>query len=81
MASFTAAIELGRTGREGLALGSFFAILAAATLARIAAVATELHKQPEIAPILNWTPLVLWLGAGLLFAWLAVTSRRTVATA
>lgn len=81
MASFTAAIEIGRTGREGLALGTFFAVLAVATLARIAVVATELHKQPEIAPILSWTPLVLWLGAGLLFALLAVASRRTAATA
>jgi hypothetical protein len=81
MASFTAAIELGRTGREGLALGALFAILAAATLGRIAVVATEMHKQPEIAPFLDWTPLVLWLGAGLLFAWLAVASRRTAATA
>jgi MFS family permease len=80
MASFTAAIELGRTGREGLALGALFAVLAAATLARIAAVATELHKQAELVPVLTWTPLVLWLGAGLLFARLAVASRRTAAT-
>jgi len=79
MASFTAAIEFGRTGREGLALGTFFAILAAATLARIAAVATELHRQPEIAPVLGWTPLVLWLAAGLLFAALAATNRPRLA--
>lgn len=77
MASFTAAIEFGRSGREGLALGAFFAILAAATLARIAAVATELHKQPEIAPVLGWTPLVLWLAAGVLFAALAHAGRQS----
>src|SRR5262245_63276549 len=71
MASFTAAIEIGRTGREGLALGTFFAILAAATLARIAVVATELNKQAEVGPALAWAPLVLWVAAGVLFAALA----------
>jgi hypothetical protein len=71
MASFTAAIELGRTGREGLALGALFAILAAATLGRIAVVATEMHKQPGIGPLLSWAPLALWLAAGVLFAVLA----------
>ena len=71
MASFTAAIELGRTGREGLALGTFFAILAAATLGRIAVVATELHKLPGIALLLDWTPLALWLAAGLIVTALA----------
>jgi hypothetical protein len=78
MASFTAAIELGRTGREGLALGALFAVLAAATLARIAAVATELPRQAEIASVLTWTPLVLWLAAGTLFAGLATRRRLTV---
>jgi hypothetical protein len=76
MASFTAAIELGRTGREGLALGALFAILAAATLGRIAVVATELHKQPEIGPVLGWAPLALWLAAAVLFAALASAQAR-----
>jgi MFS family permease len=75
MASFSAAIELGRTGREGLALGMLFAVLALATLARIATVAAELHKHPALAPALGWTPLVLWLAAGLLFAVLAHAER------
>ena len=71
VASFTGAVQIGRTGREGLALGTLFAILALATLARIAAVAVELNKDPAIAPVLSGSPLVLWLVAGVLFAVLA----------
>ena len=52
MASFSAALEFGRTGREGLVLGLLFAALAAATLARIAAVIAELPRHPALAPAL-----------------------------
>lgn len=71
MASFSAALEFGRTGREGLALGLLFAALAGATLVRIAVVLAELPRHPGLAPALAWTPFVLWLAAGLLFAALA----------
>ena len=71
MASFTAALEYGRTGREGLALGLLFAVLAAAALGRIAVVALEINKVQGIAPALEWTPFVLWVAAGLLFIALA----------
>lgn len=71
MASFSAAVEVGRTGREGLALGLLFAALAAATLARILAVATGINKTPGLAPYLEWAPVVLWFAGGLLFIALA----------
>jgi len=71
MAAFSAALEIGRTGREGLVLGLLFATLAGATLARIAAVITELNRQPALAPALDAAPFVLWFAAGLLFCFLA----------
>jgi len=76
MASFSAALEFGRTGREGLVLGMLFAALAGATLARIAAVLAELPRREGLAPALAWAPFVLWFAAGLLFAALASTARR-----
>lgn len=79
MATFSAALEFGRTGREGLALGLLFAALALATIARMAAVAAELNKMPGLAPSLEWAPFVLWFAGGLLFVALAkITNRRTV---
>ena len=80
MASFSAALELGRTGREGFVLGLLFAALAAATLARIAAVIAELNRQPGLAPALEWSPFVLWLAAGLLFATLAMRAGQGALT-
>jgi len=74
MAGFSAAVEYGRTGREGLALGLLFAALAAATLARILAVATEINKMPGLVPVLEWAPAVLWFAGGLLFVALARSS-------
>ena len=74
MASFTAALEYGRTGREGLALGLLFAVLAAAALGRIAAVALEINKIQGLTPALEWSPFVFWFAAGLLFIALARTS-------
>lgn len=71
MAAFAAALEYGRTGREGLVLGLLFAALAAAALGRIAAVVLEINKIPGIAPAFEWTPFVLWFVAGLLFVALA----------
>ncbi len=71
MASFSAAIEYGRTGREGLALGVLFAALAAAALARIAVVAVEVNRMPGFMPYMEWAPFVLWFAGGLLFVALA----------
>jgi hypothetical protein len=69
MAGFTAVLGFGRTGREGYALGLLFAALAAATLARLAAVAGGLNQQSALAPALAYGPFVLWCaGAALLAA-------------
>jgi MFS family permease len=76
MASFSAALEFGRAGREGLVLGLLFAALAGATLARIGAVIAELGRSPAVTPALDWTPFVLWLAAGLLFAALSPGAAR-----
>jgi hypothetical protein len=60
MAGFSAAVEFGRTGREGWALGLLFAALAAATLARMAVVAAGMHPSDEFAAQLALAPVVLW---------------------
>jgi len=69
MAIFSAAIEHGRSGREGLALGMVFAALAVATLARIAVVVADMDKA--LAAYLEWAPIVLWCAGGLVFIALA----------
>jgi MFS family permease len=79
MACFTAALEFGRTGREGLALGILFAALAGATLARIAATLAEWGRRPGVAELMEWAPLALWMTAALAFGALARTDRRRVA--
>ena len=79
MASFSAALEYGRSGREGLALGLLFAALAGAALARIAAVAAQINKVSGLASDLEWAPFVLWFAGGVLFAALAFISARRAA--
>jgi hypothetical protein len=79
MAIYTSAEELGRSGREGLALGTMFAMLALATIARIAVVLAGLPRSPALAPALVWVPVGLWLaGAGVMsvLAWRAARARR-----
>jgi len=71
-AMFTSAADLGRAGREGLALGTMFAMLALATMGRIAAVVAGVPKDPTLAPVLAWAPVVLWaMGGGVVggLAW------------
>jgi thiamine transporter ThiT len=60
LAVLTAAIDLGRTGLEGRMAGLFFGLLALATRARIAAVATQLPKSAAVAPLLADLPWLLW---------------------
>jgi hypothetical protein len=76
MAAFSAAIAFGRTGREGTALGLLFGMLAFATLARIGAVAAQLHKAPEYTVLLTWAPVALWAAGATMFAILAMTRAR-----
>ncbi len=79
MASFSAALEFGRTGREGLALGLLFGMLATATLSRMALMAGGLQRLPDFAPVLSWAPIVLWFVGGALFTALAAQPRRAAA--
>ena len=79
MCGFTAATAAGRTGREGLALGLLFAVLAVATLSRIGTVVSGLSKDPNYAQIFAWAPAVCWLLGALLVATLAVRQPRTQA--
>lgn len=77
VAIFSSAAELGRSGREGLALGTMFAMLALATIVRIGAVLAGLPKNAALAPLLAWLPVALWLAGG---AVVAVLARRAPGT-
>jgi hypothetical protein len=79
MACFAAALDYGRTGREGLVLGLLFAALAAATLTRIAVVVMEFNKSPALAGWLDWAPVAMWSAGAVLFAVLARSARPRAA--
>ena len=66
VAAYTAAVAMGRTGREGRFLGTLFAVLAAAVALRIAAVATDAAHEPSVSALLPWLPEAAWLAAALL---------------
>jgi len=66
VAAYTAAVALGRTGREGRFLGTLFAVLAAAVGLRIAAVATGAEREAAFSALLPWLPEAAWLAAALL---------------
>jgi MFS family permease len=72
VAAYTAAVALGRTGREGRFLGTLFAVLAAAVALRIAAVTTGAECEPSFSALLPWLPEAAWLAAALLL----LTARR-----
>jgi MFS family permease len=78
MCGFTAAVAAGRSGREGLALGLLFSVLAAATLARIAATAAGLPKLPGYAEFFVQAPVALWLAGAIWLFILALRTRRAV---
>lgn len=80
MSAVAAALGIGHTGREGRITGALFALLALATMARIAIVATGVGKDPAFAAILGWTPTVLWLLAGTLLLLLLPAQRKLMAS-
>ena len=53
-AAFTAALEAGHPGREGLFTGVLFSVLAVAAFARVAAVAAGIPSGLSFAPGLAW---------------------------
>jgi hypothetical protein len=79
MCGFTAAMDAGRSGREGLALGLLFAALAFATLSRIGAVVAGVPKQSAYAPLLAMAPVACWVAGALIIGVLAL--RRPAAAA
>jgi MFS family permease len=76
VAAYTAAVALGRTGREGRFLGTLFGVLAAAVALRIAAVATGAEREAAFSALLPWLPEVAWLAAALLLLLAARRSSR-----
>ena len=76
VAAYTAAVALGRSGREGRFLGTLFAVLAAAVALRIAAVATGAEREAAFSALLPWLPEAAWLAAALLLLAAARVSRR-----
>lgn len=76
VAAYTAAVALGRTGREGRYLGTLFAVLAAAVALRIAAVATGAARAPALNALLPWLPEAAWIAAALLLLAARRASRR-----
>ena len=73
--ALSAAIDAGRSGREGRFTGLIFALLAAAALTRFAIVASGLNKAPGVAAWLAWLPAIAWCAALALLAWAVM--RRT----
>ena len=71
-AVFTAALDTGKPGREGLATGVLFSLLAAAALARLAAVSTGIAADPELSRAFAWVPVISWALAAALIGVLAV---------
>jgi hypothetical protein len=77
MSAVSAALAFGHTGREGSVTGALFALLAVATVARLAFVAAGLGAVPAVSAVLGWLPAVAWLAAGALLLVAAGSARRT----
>jgi MFS family permease len=65
VAAYSAAVALGRTGREGRFLGSLFAVLAVAVATRIALAGSGAAQSHAFSVVQPWLPETLWLCAGL----------------
>jgi len=69
VAAYSAAVALGRTGREGRFLGALFAVFALAVAARIALGGSGVAQSHSFSVLQPWLPQTLWLcGALLLLA-------------
>ena len=66
VAAYSAAVALGRGGREGRYLGTLFAMLALAVALRIAASGSGLAQTHAFSMLAPWLPQSLWLCAALL---------------
>jgi hypothetical protein len=79
MSAVAAALAIGHTGREGKVTGTLFSLLALATFARMAVVAAQLNKDAQFAALLGWTPVAVWMLAGVLLLLLVPLQRRAPA--
>ena len=61
--AFTAALDAGRTGREGRFTGLVFALLALAALTRFGFVVSGLNQSPGMSGLTATLPAVAWAGA------------------
>ncbi len=71
MSACTAAIDLGRPGREGSVTGMLFTMLAVATFARIAFATGVAPGRAELAPHMPMAPTYLWAIGALVMVGLA----------
>jgi MFS family permease len=78
MSVVSAAIAVGHTGREGKLTGGLFSLLALAAFARIAVLAAEFNKDPQLAALFTWLPVAAWGAGGLILIYLVATYRRTL---
>lgn len=76
MGAFSTALALGHTGREGRLGGALSSVLAFAALSRMAVLAAEWHKSPDLQLVLAWAPAAGWLAAAAVLWW--ATRRRPV---
>jgi hypothetical protein len=76
VSAVVAAFAIGRHRREGTAVGALFAVIAVATMARIALVTAHGDRVPAVASALPWLPGLSWLAAALLVAPLIPRLRR-----
>ena len=72
--ALTAALDAGRTGREGRFTGLVFALLAGAALTRFLIVVSGWHTASVMQPLLAWLPSVAW-AAALVMLTVAVRGR------
>src|SRR2546429_9893100 len=68
VAAYSAAVALGRVGREGRFLGTLFAVLAVAVAARITLAGSGLAQGHFFSAVQPWLPQTLWLCAAVLLA-------------
>lgn len=76
MSALTAALDLGKPGREGFVSGLLMSMLAVAAFARIAYVTFGAPVHPELKPLLPLVPAALWGIATLMVAGLAASGGR-----
>ncbi len=76
MSAFVAAAAIGATGAEGKTTGVLYSMLALATFGRMAATAYGVPRNPVLAPLLGWAPIVCWAIAGVFLLSLCLASVR-----